>query len=128
MFSSNLENALKEVLPSDDPLDRADFDPVKYINNIFPDEDSLSEGNLEEFLQTLRDKVGAFLKKLLALLMYSLLSGQTNLLSGHLWKPLHCLGCRHFRWYRNRRTRSKLFEGAYGAGAETRQRSYAIPT
>ncbi len=27
-----------QVFPSDDPMDRADFDPIKYINEYFPTE------------------------------------------------------------------------------------------
>lgn len=32
VFSDALEQALREMLPSEDPLDAADFDPVNYIN------------------------------------------------------------------------------------------------
>ena len=35
-FSPQLESALAEVLPSDDPLDAADFDPVADMNAKFP--------------------------------------------------------------------------------------------
>lgn len=53
-FSQKLEEALAEVLPSDDPLDAADFDPVTYINMEFPDESSLGQGRLENFAGQLR--------------------------------------------------------------------------
>lgn len=36
-----VQDVMKEVLPSDDPLDRVHFDPVEFINRNFPDEDSL---------------------------------------------------------------------------------------
>lgn len=38
---SLLEKALNELFPSTDPLDAVDFDPVSYINSIFPTEQSL---------------------------------------------------------------------------------------
>lgn len=37
-----------QVLPSDDPLDRADFDPVAYINSRFPSE--VSAERLDPFV------------------------------------------------------------------------------
>jgi hypothetical protein len=45
------------VLPSDDPLDSADFDPIEYINNLFPDEASLGEGRLDDFVTGLRRRI-----------------------------------------------------------------------
>ena len=39
----------------DDPLDRNDFDPVKYINDNFPTEDSLD--NLDTYLVGLNSKI-----------------------------------------------------------------------
>ena len=50
-FSPQLESALAEVLPSDDPLDAADFDPVAYMNAKFPTEESL--GSIDAFCDEL---------------------------------------------------------------------------
>ena len=71
-FSPQLESALAEVLPSDDPLDAADFDPVAYMNAKFPTEESLgsidafcdeldarSKSLNEEILQTVRAQTSA---------------------------------------------------------------------
>jgi hypothetical protein len=38
----NFQAAIAEVFPSADPLDAADFSPVKYINELFPTEQSLT--------------------------------------------------------------------------------------
>lgn len=43
VFSPAVEKALAEVCPSDDPIDRPDFDPIAYINQRFPDEASLAK-------------------------------------------------------------------------------------
>jgi hypothetical protein len=56
-FSLALETAIAEVLPSDDPLDSLDFDPIEYINNLFPDEANLGEGRLEEFVVSLKHRI-----------------------------------------------------------------------
>ena len=40
---SLLEKSLQELFPSNDPLDALDFDPVSYINSIFPTEQSLTK-------------------------------------------------------------------------------------
>ena len=42
-FSAKLEAAIKDVLPSTDPFDSADFDATAHINRLFPTEESLSE-------------------------------------------------------------------------------------
>eukprot|EP00808_Paulinella_micropora_P014132 g6217.t1 len=55
-FSAKLEKSLAEVLPSEDPLDVADFDPISYLNASFPDEDALSEGKLDSFLKQCRGR------------------------------------------------------------------------
>jgi len=41
-FSHELEKTVKEVVEDLDPLDSPEFDPVAYINEIFPDERSLT--------------------------------------------------------------------------------------
>jgi hypothetical protein len=37
-----MQAAIAEVFPSSDPLDAADFSPIKYINELFPTEQSLT--------------------------------------------------------------------------------------
>ena len=44
-----------QVLPSDDPLDRPDFNPVDYINSLFPTEQSLS--NIDDVVGKIRHKI-----------------------------------------------------------------------
>ena len=46
---------LLQVLPSDDPLDRPDFNPVDYINSLFPTEQSLS--NIDDVVGKIRHKI-----------------------------------------------------------------------
>ena len=46
-FSATLESALRELAPSTDPLDAADFDPIAHINKMFPNEESL--GKVESY-------------------------------------------------------------------------------
>ena len=46
---------LLQVFPSQDPLDRADFNAVDYINNLFPTEQSLS--NIEEVISDFQGKI-----------------------------------------------------------------------
>ena len=41
-FSSAVENTLRTVFPSDDPLDAATFDPIAFVNANFPNERSLA--------------------------------------------------------------------------------------
>lgn len=51
-FPPEVLRAISTILPSDDPLDKPDFDLVEYINEIFPNEQSLS--NIDEIIK--RDK------------------------------------------------------------------------
>lgn len=44
-----------QVLPSEDPLDRPDFNPVDYINTLFPTEQSLS--NIDDVVGKIRFKI-----------------------------------------------------------------------
>ena len=46
---------LLQVLPSDDLLDRPDFNPVDYINSLFPTEQSLS--NIDDVVGKIRHKI-----------------------------------------------------------------------
>ena len=36
-YSSNLEKAISEILPSKNPLDNPDFNAIDYINGVLPD-------------------------------------------------------------------------------------------
>lgn len=44
-----------QVVPSDDPLDAADFNSVDYINSLFPTEQSLS--NIDNVISDMEAKV-----------------------------------------------------------------------
>uniref|UniRef100_A0A8B9UW49 Vps53 N-terminal domain-containing protein n=1 Tax=Anas zonorhyncha TaxID=75864 RepID=A0A8B9UW49_9AVES len=44
-----------QVFPSQDPLDRADFNAVEYINTLFPTEQSLA--NIDEVVNKIRLKI-----------------------------------------------------------------------
>ncbi|KAF6202809.1 hypothetical protein GE061_003212 [Apolygus lucorum] len=54
-FPEEVQKAIDQVIPSADPLDQPDFDPVNYINSIFPTEQSLS--NLDEFLNKMETEI-----------------------------------------------------------------------
>ncbi len=54
-FPAEVEAAIAAVLPSDDPLDRPDFDSVDYINEMFPTEQSL--GGLDDVIAEMRCKI-----------------------------------------------------------------------
>jgi hypothetical protein len=41
-LSSEVLDVIASILPSDDPLDKQNFDVVSYINELFPTEQSLS--------------------------------------------------------------------------------------
>ena len=56
-FSDSLEQALSEVYPSNDPLDLPNFDVISYINSKFPDEQSLSGGNLSTYNDNLTKEI-----------------------------------------------------------------------
>ena len=51
-LSAEVQQAIAAIIPSEDPLDRPDFDLVEYINELFPNEQSLS--NIDDVIQ--RDK------------------------------------------------------------------------
>ncbi|CAF0997701.1 unnamed protein product [Brachionus calyciflorus] len=48
-----IQRAIAEIIPSDDPLDNPDFDLDEYINELFPNEQSLS--NIDEVIK--KDKL-----------------------------------------------------------------------
>lgn len=52
LLSPEVQRAIAAILPSEDPLDKPDFDLVEYINELFPNEQSLS--NIDEVI--LKDK------------------------------------------------------------------------
>ncbi|XP_059139225.1 vacuolar protein sorting-associated protein 53 homolog [Physella acuta] len=54
-FPAEVQEAIEQVLPSNDPLDRPDFNPVDYINTLFPTEQSLS--NIDEVVGKIRHKI-----------------------------------------------------------------------
>lgn len=54
-FPEEVQRAIDQVIPSTDPLDQPDFDPVTYINSIFPTEQSLS--NLDDFLNKMETEI-----------------------------------------------------------------------
>jgi hypothetical protein len=61
-FSEKLESALREVIPSTDPLDAPDFNPIDHINRLFPTEESLSgaedyAAELEEGMSRLDEEI-----------------------------------------------------------------------
>ena len=54
-FSPEIEEALTSVLPSHDPFDSPDFDPVDYLNKQFPNERSID--NLGFFVSEIQAKL-----------------------------------------------------------------------
>ena len=52
LLTPEIQQAIASILPSDDPLDKPDFDLVEYINELFPNEQSLS--NIDDVI--LKDK------------------------------------------------------------------------
>ena len=62
---SQIEKALQQLFPSTDPLDALDFDPVSYINSIFPTEQSLSKiDSVKADLQANANKVAKELSEI----------------------------------------------------------------
>ena len=51
----DLDAAIAAIFQSDDPLDASDFDPVDYINVIFPNEQALA--SVDKVLVQLRTKI-----------------------------------------------------------------------
>ncbi|KAL4223807.1 Vacuolar protein sorting-associated protein 53 [Mactra antiquata] len=54
-FPEDVQAVIDDILPSDDPLDRPDFNPVDYINTLFPTEQSLS--NIDDVVGKIRFKI-----------------------------------------------------------------------
>ncbi|EFA82338.1 Vps53-like domain-containing protein [Heterostelium album PN500] len=55
MFSPELQAAINDIIPSQDPIDRHDFNPVKYINDNFTNEQSLV--HIDAHMNKLRLKI-----------------------------------------------------------------------
>ncbi|RWS24324.1 vacuolar protein sorting-associated protein 53-like protein, partial [Leptotrombidium deliense] len=53
--SPEVQNTIDKVLSSEDPLDKADFNSIEYINGIFPSEQSLS--NIDDVLNRMKAKI-----------------------------------------------------------------------
>ncbi|CAC5421456.1 VPS53 [Mytilus coruscus] len=70
-FSPEVQEAIDQVLPSDDPLDRADFNPIDYINTLFPTEQSLA--NIDDVVGKIRYKIRSLDDDI-----RSVVRGQTN--------------------------------------------------
>lgn len=54
-FPPEVQNAIEQVLPSNDPLDHPDFNAVDYINSLFPTEQSLS--NIDDVVNSMECKI-----------------------------------------------------------------------
>lgn len=54
-ISAEVQSTIEQVLASDDPLDKSDFDLVNYINELFPNEQSLS--NIDDVLNDMKLKI-----------------------------------------------------------------------
>ncbi|XP_070571554.1 vacuolar protein sorting-associated protein 53 homolog [Ptychodera flava] len=54
-FPLEVQQAIDQVLPSNDPLDRPDFNAVEYINQLFPTEQSLA--NIDDVVSRMRLKI-----------------------------------------------------------------------
>ncbi|XP_069827308.1 vacuolar protein sorting-associated protein 53 homolog [Dendropsophus ebraccatus] len=54
-LAPEVQLAIEQVFPSQDPLDRADFNAVEYINTLFPTEQSLS--NIDDVVSKIRLKI-----------------------------------------------------------------------
>ncbi|KAK6473353.1 vacuolar protein sorting-associated protein 53-like protein isoform X1 [Huso huso] len=54
-LTPEVQQAIEQVFPSQDPLDRADFNAVEYINTLFPTEHSLA--NIDDVVNKIRFKI-----------------------------------------------------------------------
>ncbi|KAM8853677.1 vacuolar protein sorting-associated protein 53 homolog isoform 2-T2 [Synchiropus picturatus] len=54
-LTPEVQQAIEQVFPSQDPLDRADFNAVEYINTLFPTEQSLA--NIDDVVNKIRLKI-----------------------------------------------------------------------
>lgn len=54
-ISPEVQSTIEQVLNSDDPLDKSDFNLVNYINELFPNEQSLA--NIDDVLNEMKSKI-----------------------------------------------------------------------
>ena len=54
-LSPEVIQAITELFPSSDPLDQVNFDPIEYINNRFPTQQSMSQ--LDDVMSVMRKKI-----------------------------------------------------------------------
>jgi hypothetical protein len=54
-LSEDVLNIIEGILPSDDPLDKPNFDIVDYINELFPTEQTLS--NIDDVISQVKIKI-----------------------------------------------------------------------
>ncbi|KAI1306049.1 Vacuolar protein sorting-associated protein 53 -like protein [Halotydeus destructor] len=54
-LTPEVQEAIEHILPSDDPLDKIDFNPIDYINQVFPNQQSLT--NLDDVLSRLKQRI-----------------------------------------------------------------------
>lgn len=54
-ISPKVQMTIEQMLSTDDPLDRPDFNAVDYINGLFPSEQSLS--NIDDVLNRMKQKI-----------------------------------------------------------------------
>lgn len=74
IYSPEVEEAISQVFKSDDPLDSKDFNPVDYINSIFPTEQSLA--NIDDVVNKMRLRIRGLDEEI-----RTVVRGQTNI--GH---------------------------------------------
>ena len=54
-ISAQVQDTIDQVLSSEDPLDKSDFNAIEYINTIFPSEQSLT--NIDDVITRMKDKI-----------------------------------------------------------------------
>ncbi len=59
-LSADVLEAIETILPSDDPLDKKNFDVIDYINELFPTEQSLS--NIDDVIGQAKSKIRYIIK------------------------------------------------------------------
>ncbi|CAH1398778.1 unnamed protein product [Nezara viridula] len=70
-YPREVQEAIEQVVPSNDPLDQPDFNPVDYINSLFPTEQSLS--NLDDVVNKMENQI-----RMIDEDIRSVVRGQTN--------------------------------------------------
>ncbi|KAJ3298080.1 Vacuolar protein sorting-associated protein 53 [Borealophlyctis nickersoniae] len=72
----DLDHAISNILQTKDTLDSSDFDPIEYINLIFPNEHALA--TVDNVLQKLRLKIGRMDKEIRDLVRSQTIAGQQS--------------------------------------------------